>query len=85
MNEERVPAGLPAPAFDDLAPLYRWALALDARGLAHQQMATDLSVPVESVAALLRLAHAKSAAAAARYTDAVEHADPGPERVTPPH
>jgi orotate phosphoribosyltransferase-like protein len=87
MNEERAPARLQAtaPALDDLAPLYRWALALDARGLSHQQMAIDLSVPVESVAPLLRLARAKAAAAAARDLQVVDHAGPSPDAVTPPH
>ena len=81
MPDERASAGLPAAtaAFDELAPLYRWALALDARGLDHDAIAADLAVPVESVPALLRLAHAKAAAVGSRNggqaQDRVEHAE----------
>jgi hypothetical protein len=52
------------PPFDDLAPLYRSALLLDAQGVEHPEMASTLGVPVESVPALLRLAHEKSRHAA---------------------
>jgi hypothetical protein len=90
MPDERASAGLPAAeaaAFDDLAPLYRWALALDARGKGHDEIAADLAVPVESVPALLRLAYAKSAAAAAREIDGAHELVEGVEpeaRLTPP-
>jgi hypothetical protein len=45
-----------------LAPRYRLALALEADGLDAGAMAAALDVPIESLASLLLLAHAKAAA-----------------------
>ena len=43
-----------------LAPAYELALDLEADGLGHAELAERLGVPVEAVANLLAVAHAKA-------------------------
>ncbi len=50
-------SGDPAPV---LAPAYELALDLEAEGLGHDEMAERLGVPIEAVATLLAMAHAKA-------------------------
>lgn len=50
--------GDPAPG---LAPAYELALDLESEGLSPDELAERLGVPVEAVASLLAVAHAKAA------------------------
>ena len=50
----------PADATPVLAPAYELALDLESEGLDHVELADRLGVPVESVATLLAVAHAKA-------------------------
>jgi DNA-directed RNA polymerase specialized sigma24 family protein len=43
-----------------LAPAYELALDLETEGLGHDELAERLGVPVEAVATLLAVAHAKA-------------------------
>lgn len=50
-------SGDPAPV---LAPAYELALDLESEGLGHEELAERLGVPIEAVATLLAIAHAKA-------------------------
>lgn len=50
-------SGDPAPV---LAPAYELALDLESEGLGHDELAERLGVPIEAVATLLAIAHAKA-------------------------
>jgi hypothetical protein len=52
-----VDPGDPVPA---LAPAYELALDLESEGLGHDELAERLGVPVEAMATLLAVAHAKA-------------------------